>query len=193
MKCAVHAFVFWTVLAFASCSTVQLTHDERDALKTVQKFVQLDHSGARLDARRHAAVAALTTWRDEPGWDIFIVVSGAAIGRPVQENGKIQARVRYDVEGMMDGSVFTPIAALDAETASRIGANVPETFTLVSTANGWRVESPQLSPHVGFTAARAFAKEMGAENSVQALDDAAYVAKLKGQRAGHCNCERLDF
>lgn len=193
MKCAANTVIFWSVLAFASCSTLQLTQDERVAFKTVQKFVQLDYSGARLDAKRHDAVAALTTWQDEPGWDTFVVVSGAAIGRPVQENGKIQARVRYDVEGVMDGGVFTPVAALDAEGVSSIGAGAPETFTLVSTASGWRIESPQLPPRVGFTAARALAKEMGAENSVRALEDAAYVAKLKGQRAGHCNCERLDF
>ena len=184
---------FSLILLATSCATVKLSPDERDALKVVQRYVQLDRSGARLDSTRYHSMAALTTWSEEPGWDSFVVTSGLAIGRPEFSDGKMVSRVRYYVEGVMDGDTFIPVSALDEETFSQFGIGEPATFTLVAAADGWKIESPLIAPHVGFAAARAVAEEMNAENTLHALDDAEYIAKLKGARAGHCNCERLDF
>ena len=181
------------ILIASSCATVKLSRDERDALKVLQRYVQLDRGGARLDGTRYHSVAALTSWSEEPGWDSFVVTSGLAIGRPQLSDGKIVARVRYDVEGIMEGGTFTPLSGLGSDTASRLAIGEPVAFTLVSTPDGWKIESPLIAPHVGFASARAVAQELGAENTLHALEDAEYIGKLKGQRAGHCNCERLDF
>ncbi|MBM3288987.1 MAG: hypothetical protein FJY92_02425 [Candidatus Hydrogenedentes bacterium] len=182
------------LLTLSSCATVRLTQDESDALKALRRYVQLDSSGARLDGDRYHSIAALSNWSDEPGWDAFVVTSGAAIGRPVaQPDGTVRVRVRYDAEGVMEGDVFSAVDALAPDVAERLAIGQPIEFALVRTPEGWKVHSPQIAPHVGFSAARAVAKDMGAESALRGLDDAEYLAKLKGARAGHCNCERLDF
>ncbi|NUM55363.1 MAG: hypothetical protein HUU46_17080 [Candidatus Hydrogenedentes bacterium] len=178
---------------FSSCATVRLTQDERDALNVLQRYVQLDRSGARLDGTRYHSMAELVSWTDEPGWDSFVVSPGLAIGRPVAAGEKVTARVRYDVEGVMDGDTFYPLDALTPEASARFGIGDPVEYVLVRMNDEWKIESPLLPPHVGFGATRAFVEELGAESSLRALDDAEYLAKLKGARAGHCNCDRLDF
>ena len=181
------------LLAATSCATVRLTGDELDALHTIEKYIGLDRSGARLDNNRYHSMAELSAWTDEPTWDAFVVVSTATIGRPRADGPKMAVRVRYEVEGVMEGDSFLAADALPPELAERMKIGEPLTFTLVNTGNGWKVESPQVPPRVGFPAARSFARALGAKNAERALDDAEYVAKLKGARSGHCNCQRLDF
>jgi len=188
-----YALYLAAVATLPSCATVRLTPDESAALKALRRYIELDRSGARLDSNRYHSMAALSAWADEPGWDAFVVVSGAAISRPVERDGKVVARVRYDVVGAMEGDSFMPVDALPPDTAERLAVGAPIEFVLVSTSDGWKIESPQVPPHAGFGAARAVAAELGAEGALRDLDDAEYLAKLKGARAGHCNCERLDF
>ena len=171
------------VLFYPSCATVKLSRDEQDALKVLQRYLALDRNGERADGTRDATMAALTTWQDEQEWDEFLVYSQHVISRPQKQNGKVSIRVRYDVVGAMQGTEFEPRDAIDE----------PTEFALVKTDEGWRIELPLTPPHVGFSAARKYAKEVGAANAEQVLADAEYVAKLKGARAGNCNCERLDF
>lgn len=193
MKYVALSALLCCILLSPSCATARLTHDERDALKTLNRYLSLDRTGARLDQKRYGDMMVLVTWPEEPGWDSFVVISGSTIGRPQLTNGKIASRVRYTVEGIMEGDTFHPIRTLDAEMASRFAIGQPAEFVLTRDSGGWKIESPQLPPHVGFDATRAFVQEIGAENSLRALSDAEYVSKLKGARAGHCNCERLDF
>ncbi|MCC6795222.1 MAG: hypothetical protein IT366_08895 [Candidatus Hydrogenedentes bacterium] len=185
MKSYASPFAFIViVLFFPSCATVKLSGDEQDALKVLQRYLALDRNGARADGTRDAAMAALTTWNDEQDWEDFFVYSQHVISRPQLESDKVKIRVRYDVDGVMRGTEYNP---LDTETSESTE------FILISTADGWKIESPTIPPHVGFSAARKYANEIGATNAAQVLSDAEYIAKLKGARAGHCNCERLDF
>ena len=188
MKLASYVLCIAAVSTLSSCATVRLSRDETDALKALRQYIQLDRSGARLDGNRYHTIAELSNWADEPGWDLFVVTSGAVIGRPITgDDGKVRARVRYDAEGVMLGDAFTPVEAVDPETAARAVLGDPVEFVLVSTPDGWKVDTPQLPPHAGFVAARAAVADMGAENALRDLDDAEYRAKLKGARAGHCN------
>jgi hypothetical protein len=194
MKYAGPFFLMIAIALCCSCATVKLSQDERDALKVLQRYVQLDRSGARLDGKRYHSMAALSVWKDEPGWDMFVVTSGLGIGRPQTDGAtKVTAYVRYDVEGVMEADTFTPVDLLQADTIASLSIGEPIQFVLEKTADGWKIVSPQIPPHVGFPVARALAQELGAEGTLSALSDAEYIAKLKGARAGHCNCERLDF
>ncbi|MCC6154659.1 MAG: hypothetical protein IT367_12910 [Candidatus Hydrogenedentes bacterium] len=172
------------VLLCPSCATVKLSGDEQEALKVLRRYLALDRNGARADGSRDEAMAALTTWQEEQEWESFFVYSQHVISRPQMEDSKVKIRVRYDVDGVMQGTEYGTLDTQTSETAE---------FTLIKTLEGWKIESQLIPPHVGFSAARKYANEIGATNAGQALSDAEYIAKLKGARAGHCNCERLDF
>ena len=180
-------------LELSSCATVKLSPDESAALKVLQKYLELDRSGVRLDSARQSLDAPLVAWTEEPGWDSMIIATGWSIARPQLTDGKITARVRYDVAGLLNGTNLVSVDSPDADDVKNFEDNTEVVFTLVSTKEGWKIESPTLMPHVGFPAARRVLTELGDESALHALSDAEYEAKLKGARAGHCNCGRLDF
>lgn len=180
------------LLASAGCATVRLTPEEQAALQVLQRYLELDRGGARLDSARYHLIAELDTWEDEPGWDQAVVVTGWAIGRPQVSGDTLSVRVRYDVEGLLELDRFTRMAEA-ADAATVLNENAEATFVLTLREGKWRIESPLLPPHIGFPTAIRQAESLQAEALVAELKDAEYDAKLKGQRAGKCNCGRLDF
>ena len=186
-------FVAVVAIAVCSCTTVRLTPDEHDALKVLRRYLYLDKNAAPTGAERSVPMLDLVVWETEPAWDTVLVVSGWTMGRPQFAGGKVTATVRYDIAGVMAPGEFVPAETSDTAYLKIIEENRTIAYTLVPASNGWKIESPVTMPHIGFAAARKSQEELGHENVVQALDDAEYIAKLKGQRAGHCNCERQDF
>lgn len=135
----------------------------------------------------------LVTWENEAGWDIAFVVSGWTISRPILSEAHTTATVRYEVVGLMQSDSFIFADTAGPDDVQFIEENRSVSFSLVKVGNEWKIETPILTPHVNFSTAKTLQKELGHQNVIDTLVDAEYIAKLKGARAGHCNCERLDF
>lgn len=99
-----------------------------EAASVVEKFCTADAQGARLSSKTSDQTRSLTTWEDEPGWDEVTIISGFKISKETYSKGKAQVTVIYDVVG------------------KRVGKKV--TFTLVPVDRQWKIESPQIEPHV---------------------------------------------
>ncbi|HRK34620.1 MAG TPA: hypothetical protein PLJ47_08495 [Candidatus Hydrogenedentes bacterium] len=186
--CRSFLFVAFLLLV-TSCATVRLAPEESAALRTIEKYLQLDQSGARLDPNRHHSVAKLVQNPQTEEWTEFNVVSGWRIGRPMLSGTEVSAIVRYDLAGTMSGDVFTPLDS-NMDNYDQL-ATVAYRLSLES--GEWKLVDASALPFVSFSVARSWAKSLGAEAALQELADAEYIAKLKSQRAGHCNCGRLDF
>lgn len=193
MKWSIAFILVASIALLPSCATVKISQTERDALKVLQRYLALDRSGARVDDSRYHSAAALTQWQEEPNWDIILVISGSAISRPQSNGDTTSIRVSFAVEGVIAADTFYPVTALPGELTDRVNPQEIVEFVMSPSTNGWKIASPQIAPHIGFPAARTLLTTMNAQAALQTLGDAAYVAKLKGARAGHCNCERLDF
>ena len=193
MKWSIAFISIASIALLPSCATVKISQGERDAIKVLQRYLALDRSGARVDDKRYHSAAALTQWQEEPDWDLIVVISGSAISRPQSNGGTTSARVKFVVEGVIDVDAFYPVTALPPELADRVDPVETVEFLVSPSKDGWKIVTPQLPPHIGFSAARTLLEQMNAQAALQTLGDAEYAAKLKGARAGHCNCERLDF
>src|SRR5262249_36433190 len=155
--------LFAALALLTSCTTIRQTPEERDAMKTLEQYLQLDRSGARLDPVRLHSAAAFVTWKDEPTWQSFAVITGWELGSPQLSNGKLPSRVGFYIEGVVDGDAFFPADSDDAKAAKTIEENKDVTFVLTKTNDGWRIESPRMLPHAGFPAAKRAVNELGAE------------------------------
>jgi len=172
---------------------MRLSPEESAALRSVEHFVHLDRSGARLDPNRRHSVNAVLSSPDETEWDRFLVISSWRHNKPQVIDGAMVFPVQYTVEGLMSGDTFTPTDAADADTAAEIEANSNVSYTAKLQSGEWILETPATLPHVSFAVARDWAQAIPADAAIQELADAEYTAKLKSQRSGHCNCGRLDF
>ena len=105
-----------------------------EAAAVVEKFCKADAQGARLSSKTSGQTRSLTTWEDEPGWDKVTVISGFKISKETYFEGKAQVTVIYEVVG------------------KRAGEKV--TFTLVPVDRQWKIEAPQIEPHVASKHAR---------------------------------------
>lgn len=99
----------------------------------VEAYCKADFDGMQTDSDTWRSFAQYATWPDAPGWDGFTIVSGYT----VSPAGPARVKVIYAVLGVLEGE--------EARAAPRPKEVV---YTLVRRGGRWRVDDPQLEPHV---------------------------------------------
>ena len=103
----------------------------------VESYCKSDFDGDQFLGEHWDRFVQYATWPDAPGWDSATVVSGYTV-TPVWK-GSRTARVKV---------VYHVVGTLDGEDAKAREAAETHVYKLVRRGGRWKVEAPQLRPHV---------------------------------------------
>ena len=107
----------------------------------MRAFVNADFKGCALGydiVCKWADIQKYTIWEDAPGWDTFTIVKEFNV-IPISQNSTTAiVKVKYKVIGILDGSRL--IKAKNNEIVN---------YKLIKVNNLWKIDGPQLPPHVG--------------------------------------------
>ena len=111
----------------------------------IDKYLELDIKGVRLDAISQEALAPYVGWKDEPVWGRTVVVTQYEVIDDFKQWTVIsQAEVVIPVEYKVLGSVYWERASfLPEPKTERIG------FRIKIVGDRWRIMEPMLPPHIG--------------------------------------------
>lgn len=118
----------------------------------MEKYLALDADAAGLSDSTFPELGRYTTWTSAPAWDNFVVIDHYQVGQVLVGTTRAQAMVTYQPLGNMT-TAFTP--------------NVqPETVAYhLNNVNGhWKVDSPQLAPHVAWDVMKRRLEAAGAKD-----------------------------
>ena len=129
-------------LSDAHAQTGSIVHDPTDML---EKYLELDIKGVRLDAISQEALAPYITWKDEPIWGRSVVVTSYKVINEFKQWTVIdQSEVIIPVEYKVLGSVYWERASfLPEPQLERVG------FRIKIVGDRWRIVEPILPPHIG--------------------------------------------
>jgi len=118
----------------------------------MEKYLALDADAAGLSATTFPELGRYTTWPSAPAWDNFVVIDHYQVGRVLVGTTRAQAMVIYQPLGKMTDT-FTP----DVQ---------PETvmYHLNKVNGGWKVDNPQLVPHVAWDVMKRRLEAAGAKD-----------------------------
>lgn len=116
-----------------------------DPTEMVDKYLELDVKGVRLDAISQEALAPYVTWEHEPLWGQVVVITHYEVINDFKQWTVIsQAEVIIPVEYKVLGSVYWERASfLPEPKLERIG------FRIKIVGDRWRIAEPLLPPHIG--------------------------------------------
>jgi hypothetical protein len=130
---AAPALLAFLVTAAAPVASAPRGPYPRTPRAVVEAYCKADFDGMQTDSDTWPWFARYATWPDAPGWDTFTIVAGYT----VSPAGPSKARVVYEVLGVLAGE----------EARAEPG---PEevVYTLARRGRRWKVDAPQLRPHV---------------------------------------------
>jgi len=122
--------------------TGSIVHDPSDM---VDKYLELDIKGVRLDAISQEALAPYITWKDEPIWGRTVVITSYQVINDFKQWMVVsQSEAVIPVEYKVLGSVYWEKASfLPEPRVERIG------FRVKIVGDRWRIAEPILPPHIG--------------------------------------------
>ena len=135
--------LLWTsLIGEGFAQTNSMTHSPAEV---VQKYVQLDNKGARLDAGSFVSLAPYIGWKEEPLWGKIIVINGFSVPDDYRKWEIINSlEVVVPVEFKILGAVYLDTAGFVADPS------VEEIRVRVKVFNSrWRIIDPMFPPHVG--------------------------------------------
>ena len=113
-----------------------------EPIEVVTSYLGRDSAGAFLQA--NPWLDSVTTCAGHlPGWDAAVVVRDFEVGASAVQPDTVRIPVQYHTLGIWQGDGSFQPAAADTTVL----------FVLIRTAWGWRIDAPQLPPHVGAAAA----------------------------------------
>jgi hypothetical protein len=128
------------------------------AVALVREYVARDARGERMTD--DGWWRTMVTWPEEPGWDMTTVVRAWETRLLARAGDTARVEVRYAAAGILepvDKRRWRFVAADSAEV---------RVFTVVATPSGWRIDDPQMEPHVSRDAAlRAYAPVLSPEDA----------------------------
>lgn len=129
-------------LSDASAQTGSIVHDPTDM---VDKYLELDVKGVRLDAISQEALAPYITWKDEPIWGRTVVITSYQVINDFKQWTVVsQSEAVIPVEYRVLGSVYWEKASfLPEPRVERVG------FRVKIVGDRWRIAEPILPPHIG--------------------------------------------
>ncbi len=129
-----------STLALAQFHPGSLRRTPNQASNTVRDYLRLDLDGARLKADSWARLKALTTWKENPDFQAFTIVSQYDLVSTNEGMRSAVVTVKYSVLGRFQlGVGYTPDPGW--ETVD---------FRVREGEDGWRIEelNPTINPHV---------------------------------------------
>jgi len=129
-------------LSDGHAQTGSIVHDPTDM---VDKYLELDIKGVRLDAISQEALAPYITWKDEPIWGRTVVVTSYQVINDFKQWTVVsQSEAVIPVEYRVLGSVYWEKASfLPEPQVERVG------FRVKIVGDRWRIAEPILPPHIG--------------------------------------------
>jgi hypothetical protein len=126
----------------APAQTNAITHSPAEV---VQKYVQLDNKGARLDAASSESLAPYVDWKEEPLWGKVVVVNGFSVPDDYRRWEIVNSlEVVIPVEFRVLGVVYLDTAGFIADPSVEQVRVTVKVFN-----NRWRIIDPMFPPHVG--------------------------------------------
>jgi hypothetical protein len=128
-----------------SNSHAQIGSIVHDPTEMVDKYLELDVKGVRLDAISQEALAPYVAWKDEPVWGRAVVITQYEVINDFKQWTVIsQSEVIIPVEYKVLGSVYWERALfLPEPKVERVG------FRIQIVGDRWRIAEPMLPPHIG--------------------------------------------
>ena len=122
--------------------TGSFVHDPTDML---DKYLELDVKGVRLDAVSQEALAPYIIWQGEPVWGRAVVITDYAVINDFKQWTIVSlSEVVIPVEYKVLGAVYWETAAFLPEPhVERVG------FRIKIVGDRWRIAEPILPPHIG--------------------------------------------
>jgi hypothetical protein len=123
-------------------------------------YIEADGAGLALDGETAPKLLHYTAWKETPGWDSFVVVASYEIGavgwnrEKAKDGDPANVQIIYHVLGKMDGMQFTSLPAKEDVT-----------FQLVRRKGRWKIDAPQLPPHLMLPAAISALAAVGARDA----------------------------
>ena len=138
---AIAAFLL-AVPAEGRAQTGSIAHDPTEM---VDKYLELDVKGVRLDAMSQEALAPYVAWEHEPVWGQAVVITQYEVINDFKQWTVIsQGEVIIPVEYKVLGSVYWERASfLPEPKVERVG------FRIKIVDDRWRIAEPMLPPHIG--------------------------------------------
>ncbi len=147
--------------AFASAQSLPLgIRDSREPSRAVVgSYCRMDYQGYRLAKTSWPKMKALTTWKENPDWQGFTIISQYDLLQADEGTRAAVVSVRYNILGRFEvGLGYVPDRA-----------NEQVTFFLKDEDDAWKITSqdPEINPHISKASAVAWLKSsIGTEKDV---------------------------
>ena len=149
IACTVGAVILGVLVQFhatlvddAPAQTNAITHSPAEV---VQKYVQLDNKGARLDAASFESLAPYVNWKEEPLWGKVVVINGFSVPDDYRQWEIISSlEVVIPVEFKVLGVIYFDTAGFVVDPSVEQVRVTVKVFN-----NRWRIIDPIFPPHVG--------------------------------------------
>lgn len=142
---AVIVMAIWTLASVNTDARAQTGSIAHDPTEMVDKYLELDVKGVRLDAMSQEAQRPYVTWETEPVWGRAVIITQYEVINDFKQWTIIsQAEVIIPVEYKVLGSVYWERASfLPEPKVERVG------FRIKIVGDRWRIAEPLLPPHIG--------------------------------------------
>lgn len=128
------------------------------AVALVREYVARDARGERMTD--DGWWRPMVTWPEEPGWDMTTVVRAWETRLLARAGDTVRVEVRYAAAGILEPVDERRWRFVPADSAE------VRVFTVVATPSGWKIDDPQMEPHVARDAAlRAYAPVLPPEDA----------------------------
>lgn len=135
------------------------------------KYLELDSEAAGLSTSTWPELGAYTTWTQAPTWDTFMVIQRYEIGKVLTGSTRAQVNVTYYPLGKLTST-------FEANTQ-------PETvyYHLNKVAGVWRVDTPELIPHVAWPVMRKRLEAASAKDAAAKKSNGALISQINAVAA----------
>ena len=137
----------FVVLVAIAISRPSISHalDKTRVVNVINEYCKLDFSGARTPYGDYEKIYHLMAWeneRSDPGWDIFLIVTGYKIVEEIIENNSAIVTVEYNVIGELSFRKLEVVHYIDKAT-----------FNLLNKNNEWKITKYIISPRISLDTA----------------------------------------
>lgn len=108
----------------------------------VEAFCKEDFIGTGAGVGDWAKIQQYTTWPDAPGWDESILVVTFKVTKIRENSNTAEVKVEYKSIGRLYSDEIGPVF-------EKTKTNEVVIYKLIKKGSQWKIESPQLHPHVG--------------------------------------------
>ncbi len=140
LRIVISLALFSTLLAMAQFHPSNLRRTPNQANNVVRDYLRLDWNGGRLKPESWERMKPLTTWKENPDFQVFTIVSQYDVVTAHEGLRSAVVTVKYSVLGRFQlGVGYTPDPG--SETVD---------FRVRDSEDGWRIEeqNPAINPHV---------------------------------------------